>query len=657
LDRPEYRVYTLKQHRGTGGAIDYDASLNAEQRAAVLALDGPVLAIAGAGTGKTRTLIYRVARILELGTPPDRVVLLTFTRRAAQEMIGRVSQLLGKGCEGLVAGTFHAFAMRMLKRYPPEGYANEFTILDRGDTEETIQIVRGQRVIAAGERRFPRRGTLAEIFSKAVNLDHSIERVVHDEYEQFASHVDEIQKIAAGYAAFKRKHSLMDYDDLLVFMAERLREPTQAQKDLRAFFRNILVDEYQDTNKLQAEITDLLAAEHRNIMAVGDDAQSIYAFRGADYRNILEFPKRYPDARVITLEQNYRSTQEILDVTNAVIAAASVGFPKRLFSRRPSGDRPAVVMTQSDADQASFVAQRILELREEGVRLNDIAVLFRSSFHSYELELELGRRDVPFVKYGGFRFLEAAHVKDVLAHLRVLANPDDALAWNRLLCLLPGVGTKRAEELLAGARRAGDPFRLSSLGSRGATAGALRRLDDLYGELRKLEAPPAALLARVVSYYEPLLEQRFDDHPRRRTDLEHLQVIAEGYGSLPSLLADMSLDPPDRAVGGQLSAGFDDDERLVLSTIHSAKGMEWRVVFLISALDGYFPSLWSTAHTEEIEEERRLLYVATTRAKDLLYVTYPVGLFHPSAGRILTRPSRFLDDVPSNLLDRWAVRR
>jgi DNA helicase-2/ATP-dependent DNA helicase PcrA len=657
VEKPPYRVYTLKPQGERSGTIDYDACLNAEQREAVFALEGPVLAIAGAGTGKTRTLIYRVARILELGTPPDRVVLLTFTRRAAQEMIGRVSQLLGKGCEGIAAGTFHAFAMRTLRRYPPDGYPNEFTILDRSDTEETIQLVRGERGIAPGEKRFPKRGTLAEIFSKVVNLNRSIERIVQDEYPQFAPHTEEILAIASRYAVFKQRHGLMDYDDLLVFMASRLREPTKAQADLRAWFRYVLVDEYQDTNQLQAEITDLLAADHRNLMAVGDDSQSIYAFRGADYRNILEFPVRYPDARVIKLEQNYRSTQDILNVTNAVIRVAKVGFPKHLVSQRQPGERPAVVMTQSDPDQASFLAQRVLELREEGFRLDEMAVLFRSAFHSYELELELGRRDIPYVKYGGFRFLEAAHIKDVLAHLRVLANPEDALSWNRVLCLLPGVGPRRAIEIRERARGGGNPYRLASPGARGATAAAMGRLQGLFTDLAIPTLSPSSSLARVVSYYEPLLEQRFDDHPRRRTDLEHLQVLAEGYTSLATLLADMSLEPPDRSVKGQLSTGFDEEERLVLSTIHSAKGMEWRAVFIISALEGYFPSLWSTEHTDELEEERRLFYVATTRAKDLLYVTYPVGLFHPSSGRYLTKPSRFLDDVPAPLLDRWAVSR
>ena len=651
----DYRVYQLKRQPLERSGIHYEKSLNPEQLDAVTTESGPLLVVAGAGTGKTRTLTFRAARLIDRGLPPERIVLLTFTRRAAEEMIGRVERLLGVSCEGLVGGTYHGFASRMLRRFPPEGYPNRFTILDRGDSQDTIQLVRGERGIRRGERRFPKKATLADMFSKAINRNLALERIILDEYEQFAGHAETIAEIAAGYAAFKRKHALMDYDDLLVFLAEKLREDTFARREMRATFQHVLVDEYQDTNPLQAEITDSLAAEHRNVMAVGDDAQSIYSFRGADYRNILAFPDRYPDAKVVKLEHNYRSTQPILDVANEVIARASTGFGKQLYTDRKEGDRPAVVMAHGESDQAAFISQRVIELREEGIPLHDMAVLFRSSFQSYELELELGRRDIPFVKYGGFKFLEAAHVKDLLAHVRVLTNPQDAVSWNRLMCLIPGIGPRKAAGLIDRAADAGDPYRFADFAGQGKLRSSLRALDELFEAARRGEPRPADLVAMALAYYEPLLKIRFDDHPRRLRDLEHVQVLAEGYSSLDTMVQDMSLDPPDRAVDNKLVSALDEGERLVLSTVHSAKGMEWRVVFVLGALDGYFPTLWSTREVDAIEEERRLMYVALTRAKDALHITYPIGAYHPSAGRVLNRPSRFIEELPQSLLERWAV--
>ncbi len=652
---PTYRTYKLTRPTRARGRLDYESHLNASQCEAAMALEGPVLVIAGAGTGKTRTLTYRVARLLETGTAADRIVLLTFTRRAAQEMIGRVGRLLGGDCHDIVGGTYHGFASRMLRRHPPEGFTNRFSILDRSDAEDTIQLVRGERGLGPRERRFPKRRTLAEMFSKSVNLGRRLDELIADEYEQFAGYTEIILEIQRAYDAFKARHALMDYDDLLIFLAHQLREDSRAHRDMCSWFRYVMVDEYQDTNRLQAEITDLLVEEHGNLMVVGDDSQSIYAFRGADYRNIVAFPDRYEDARVIKLERNYRSTQEILDVTNAIIAAAEVGFPKRLYTERTGGDLPRVVMTRSGEDEAAFVAQRVLELREEGVPLTDIAVLFRSSFHSYELELELGRRDVPFVKYGGFRFLEAAHVKDVLAHVRVVANPDDAVSWNRLLCLLPGVGPKRAADIQRIVAERGNRFDFKELPYRGGARRALDGLTDLFTAMRASDILPVDMIGLVLAYYEPYLRDRFDDHPRRLTDLEHFQVLTEGYGSLDTMLSDMSLDPPDRSVDNQLASPLDEGEKLTLSTIHSAKGMEWKAVFLVGAVDGQFPSLWSAREVDTLEEERRLMYVATTRAKDELYVVYPVGIFHASSGQVLTQPTRFLADVPDHAVERWAV--
>ncbi len=650
-----YRVYKLKRVGGKPKGIHYDRALNDDQREAVFTLEGPLLVIAGAGTGKTRTLTYRVARLLETGLPPDEIVLLTFTRRAAQEMVGRVEKLLGVDCQGIVGGTYHAFAVRMLTRFPPEGYPNRFSILDRGDAEDTIQLVRGQRGLGRGERRFPRKRTLMDVFSKAVNRSTSIKQILEDEYEHFMPHLDAVMEIEKEYNAFKRRHALMDYDDLLVYLLEALREEGRACKEMRARFKYLLVDEYQDTNQLQAEITDRLVAEHRNLMVVGDDSQSIYAFRGADYRNIVEFPTRYEDATVVKLERNYRSTQPVLDVTNAIIAKASIGFEKRLYTERRGGEKPAIVMTDGEADQAAFIAQRIIEHREEGISLNRMAVLFRSSFQSYELEIELARRDIPYVKYGGFRFLEAAHIKDVMAHLRVLANPRDAISWNRLLCLVEGVGPKRAADVVAASATQSDPFAFSKAEIGSPLQRRLTALEELFGRLRTGKKPPAAMVDEIIRYYEPILKDRYDDQQRRGRDLEHFQVLSEGYDGLERLLSDMSLDPPSRAVENRLATPLDEGERLVLSTIHSAKGMEWKVVIVLGALDGFFPSFWSARDPEALEEERRLMYVATTRTRDQLYITYPVGIYHPSSGRVLSKPSRFIEDVPGKLVERWAV--
>ncbi len=650
-----YRVYKLRRPPGEVRRIDYDRALNESQREAVFTIEGPLLVIAGAGTGKTRTLTYRVARLLETGVPADQITLLTFTRRAAQEMLGRVEALLGVDCQGTVGGTYHAFAVRMLTRYPPEGYPNRFTVLDRGDAEDTIQLVRGQRGLVKGERRFPRKQTLADILSKAVNRGASIQRILEEEYDHFLPHLEAIHEIERNYHDFKRRHALMDYDDLLVFLLQQLRQDGRAAREMRAHFRFVLVDEYQDTNRLQAEITDLLAAEHRNLMVVGDDSQSIYAFRGANYRNILEFPERYPDSRVVKLERNYRSTQPILDLTNAVIAAATIGFPKRLYTERRGGEKPAIVMTRGEADQAAFIAQRVIEHREEGIPLSKMAVLFRSSFQSYELEIELARRDIPYVKYGGFRFLEAAHIKDVLAHLRVLANPRDAISWNRLLCLVSGVGPRRAAEVVAACAAQSSPFAFSAASIGKPLQRRLQPLEDLFKRLKAGRIPPAQMVAEVTTYYEPILKDRYDDLQRRARDLEHFQVLCEGYRSLSTMLSDMSLDPPNRSVENRLATPLDEGERLILSTIHSAKGMEWKIVIVLGALDGYFPSLWSARDPEALEEERRLMYVATTRTRDRLYITYPVGVYHPSSERVLSKPSRFLDDVPERLVERWAV--
>jgi len=630
--------------------IDYARVLNPQQYAAVVALQGPVLVVAGAGSGKTRTLVYRVARLVESGVDPARVLLLTFTRKSAGEMLRRASHLLDGRCDKVAGGTFHSFANLVLRRHGELiGVARSATILDRGDAEDVIDIVRAQLGLDKAEKRFPRKQTIASILSMAVNKAVDLPSLIEEEYVHLLDHVDSLESLRRAYGEYKQRQKLLDYDDLLVKLRDLLAQSDAARQRLGQQYRYIMVDEYQDTNRLQAEIVRLLASEHDNVMAVGDDAQSIYAFRGASFRNIMDFPRLFPGTRVIALEENYRSTQAILDATNAIIEKARERYTKRLFTRRGGGDAPLLVATHSEQQQSQFVCQRILELREEGVPLHEIAVLFRSSFHSFDLELELARRDIPFVKRGGFKFVESAHVKDVLAHLRVLANPLDAVSWFRVLRLIDGVGPKTAVELTRDLGTAADPASLLEQARRGnrtemaALAGLLRRTAEIRS--------PAEQVQAVTAYYDALLKRTYpDDFPKRQRDLEQFAAIAARFASLENLLADMALEPPGDAIGDGLASDADDEGLLTLSTIHSAKGLEWHSVFLLWALEGRFPSFYNLGKEDEMEEERRLFYVATTRAKEKLYLSYPLNVFDRATGMVLGKPSRFVEDIPEEIL-------
>ena len=636
--------------------IPYADELNPQQLEAVTTIDGPILVVAGAGSGKTRTLVYRVARLVEGGVPPGQILLLTFTRKAAEEMLRRAGGLVGGSCAQVAGGTFHSFAHHTLRRHGAAiGLASTFSILDRGDSEDVIGLVRGELGLDRKERRFPRKQTLGELFSMAVNKGTTVADLVAASYPHLVEDLDDVLTVYARYTEFKEAKQLLDYDDLLVRLRNGLAEHAELAARLGRQFRYLMVDEYQDTNALQSDIVRLLAAPHRNVMVVGDDAQSIYAFRGADFRNILDFPRLFPGARVITLDQNYRSTPSILDLANEVINRAPEKYTKNLFSRRPTGERPGLVQALTESEQSRFVAQRILELREEGVALEEIAVLFRSSFHSFDLEIELGRRDIPFVKRGGFRFIETAHVKDVLAHLRVVANPADTVSWNRILLLLEGVGPKKSGEILA-ALGGPEPWRrLREVRVREQTAGDLARLAGLLAEVAA-SASPGEQVSRVLAYYQPVLRRVYrDDYPKRERDLEHFATIAERYRATAALLADMALEPPTDSVGGVLAAEGGDEGMVTLSTIHSAKGLEWRAVFVLWAADGRFPSMYNVGDDADLEEERRLMYVAITRAKDQLYLTYPIEIYDRGVGVILGKPSRFVADLEESLLEPIAL--
>ena len=645
--------------------IKYSELLNPSQLVAVTHRDGPILVIAGAGSGKTRTLIYRVARLIESGVPPGAILLLTFTRRASQEMLRRVEHLVGDRTRAVAGGTFHSFANLTLRQFGSSiGLKPNFTILDRSDMEDVVNLLRTRMGLGSRDRRFPKKGAITEVISMARNKRRELGEEIEFDFPHLAEHSDDLVRLAGAYDAYKRERGLLDYDDLLYRLAELLEQHDNVRRRLSDTYRYIMIDEYQDTNLIQAELVRLLAATHRNVMAVGDDAQSIYSFRGANFRNIMDFPEIFPGARVVKLEQNYRSLQGILDVANEVILRAADQYTKVLTAERRGEFRPLLVRAQDEHMQSRFVAERILELREQGVELGEIAVLFRSGFHSFDLELELQRRNIPFIKRGGFKFIETAHIKDVLAHLRVVVNPADAVSWLRALMLVPGIGHRRAERLIEdivaapvpeqaltrAAESIGPATRAGGVPGYGGTAAAAARLAALLAELRRdTEARPADQLARTLEYYLPLMRESYpDDYPKRERDLEHFQTITERYRSLESMLAEVALEPPNDSLGDVLAIE-PEEGYLTLSTIHSAKGLEWRVVFLIWAADGRFPGPQSVG-VEELEEERRLMYVASTRARDELYISYPIHMFDRALGYTMGRVSRFLEDVSSEVL-------
>lgn len=646
-----YVLRPQQQRREPQFRIDYPELLNPAQLEAVTTTEGPVLVIAGAGSGKTRTLVFRVARLVEMGIDPRSILLLTFTRKASAEMLRRASSLLDGRCDDVAGGTFHSFANIVLRRHAKAlGVDSGFTILDRGDNEDVINLVRARLGFDKKEKRFPRKQTIAAMFSMAANKSLSLAELLETSYGHLADHADDLQALRVAYEDYKIERQLLDYDDLLLTL-HRLLETQEAVRDqLSRQYRYIMVDEYQDTNPLQAAIVRLLASQHDNVMAVGDDAQSIYAFRGASFRNIMDFPELFPGTQIVTLEENYRSTQPILDVTNQIIARARERYSKSLFTRKGSGESPLLIAAESENFQSRFVCQRILELREEGVPLPEMAVLFRSSFHAFDLELELTRHDIPFVKRGGFKFIETAHVKDALAHLRIVANPRDAVSWHRVLLILEGVGPRRAQSLTAALTASPDPVDvLEGEGGRSYST-ALRALAGLVRNVRAADRHPEEQLNQVLQYYDPHLKRiHRDDYPKRAKDLDHMVSIAARYRSLDTLLADMALEPPSDSVGDVLAV--DEPEGLLtLSTIHSAKGLEWHSVFIIWAVDGRFPSMQSMHDDEELEEERRLLYVAATRAKQNLYISYPINMYDRAAGMVLSKPSRFLDDIAPEIL-------
>jgi DNA helicase II / ATP-dependent DNA helicase PcrA len=681
--------------------IEYTRELNEQQYAAVTAPPGPSLVIAGAGSGKTRTLIYRVAYLLEQGIPAERILLLTFTNKAAKEMMRRVADLLGQELASLWGGTFHSIGNRILRQHASLlGYQRDFTIMDREDAKHLISTCVAESDVDVKATRFPKAEVLGDIFSLAVNTHKTVPELLRQQYGYFEHLAPQVADIQQRYAARKRATNAMDFDDLLVLWLRLVQEHDEVREQYQRRFQFILVDEYQDTNKLQSDLIDLLAARHQNVMVVGDDAQSIYAWRGANYQNILKFPERYPATKIYKIETNYRSTPEILNVANAAITANVEQFAKQLAPARKAGPKPVTVVCNDASEQAAFVAQRVLELRDEGADLNKMAVLYRSHFHALELQLELTKRNIPFSITSGIRFFEQAHIKDVTAYLKLVTNPRDELAFKRLVQLLPGIGAKGADKLWK-AFESGSPkesrspkAELNEVQSpatpdqpsvtQHATLTAhlspapllANRLQACAGAVsRKAAVPWAQFVATVAQMeekevrdnaskmiglvieagYEDYLEENYANYRSRLEELEQLAVFARQFPSVEEFLTQLALLTNLEAEDEQPART--DDERLRLSTIHQAKGLEFDVVFVIMLCDGLFPSDRSLETDEGEEEERRLLYVAITRARNELYLSYPlVRAGFGGSGDMLQQPSRFLEEIPKGLVEEWNLR-
>jgi DNA helicase II / ATP-dependent DNA helicase PcrA len=658
----EYKKYIIKSagsslERTQKFKIDYKNCLNKEQYEAVTYIDGPALVIAGAGTGKTRTIIYRVAYLIENSIEPSDILLLTFTRKASREMLRRAASLLDDGrCEKVSGGTFHSFASGVLRRYANLiKYDNSFTILDGSDSEDVISLLRGQVKLDAEKKRFPQKGTLRDIFSKCINTVQKVEDILAKEYPFYLEQFEKINELFLSYNLYKRRYNMMDYDDLLLNLLLLLKENRKVKDTIQSKYKYIMIDEYQDTNKLQAEIIRFIGDKRNNVFAVGDDSQSIYSFRGANFKNIMDFPNLFKNAKIIKLEQNYRSTQQILTVTNEIIENAAEKYSKNLFTDRTSNEKPWIVVAESEEFQSKFIAQKILELREEGIELKEIAVLFRSSFHSFDLEIELSKSNIPFVKFGGFRFIETAHVKDIIAYLRVINNPKDVVSWNRILLLIEGIGPRTAEKIIFDIEN--NKLRIDvvstfdkygKLGSK--VLNLLLMLNNIFNP--KMDIP--SKIQNILTYYEPLFKAKYDDFSKRRKDIEIFQTIAERYKKIDDMLLDLALEPPTESVT-EIDPENKEDEFVTLSTIHSAKGLEWKVVFVISALDGRFPSGRTIENIDDLEEERRLMYVACTRAKDMLFITYPTNIYDRESGIILMKPSRFISDITKDSIEYFSV--
>lgn len=638
--------------------INYEAELNESQLKAVLHKNGAAVVIAGAGTGKTRTLIYRVARLIEDGVPPNQILLLTFTKKASSEMMRRASTILDNRVSRINGGTFHSFAMNILKQYPNEiGFQHNFNVIDSKDAEDVVNYIRNNYLskYTSQRKRFPNKSVLLDIFSKSINKSIKIEQIINDNYQNYDDYLDEIIEIYYKFQCYKQKSNLMDYDDLLLNLRKLLIENEDIRDKIQDNFQYLMIDEYQDTNKLQHQIVQNLTNKNENVMVVGDEAQSIYSFRGSDFQNIIFFPANYSDCITYKIEENYRSNNQILNLSNFIINESKFNYSKNLHSSIDSDLLPKIIATYDEKQQSLIIVQQILEYLEEGIKLKDICVLFRSAFHSFDLEIELNKSLIPYKKFGGFKFMETSHIKDIISYIRVIYNPNDLISWQRILLLIDGVGNvtvSKFNELILSGKLNFQNYK-EVLSNEFKNKKIINLFDNITKyDLEKLKV--VNLINNLIDYYKPLFEKKYDEKEKRWKDVESFKNISENYKNISTFITDMALDPPSESIS-DINKISDENEFLCLSTIHSAKGLEWKVVFIIWAVEGKFPSLKSVENEDRIEEERRLFYVAATRAKDDLYILYPQNYIDIESGYVLSRTCRFLDKVDNNLADFYVL--
>jgi DNA helicase II / ATP-dependent DNA helicase PcrA len=626
--------------------VNYLKALNPAQLAAVLITEKPVLVIAGAGSGKTRVIVHRVSYLIEKGIDAQSILLLTFTRKASREMLDRVESLLqDKRVGNITGGTFHSFASFILRKYSNMlNLPANFTIIDASDSEDIIDLIRSELKFNTRDKKFPRKERINDIISYSRNRNTTISAIVHEQYTGLIDYIPDIELIFNGYSRYKVLSKILDFDDLMEILRNGLRDNQRFRESLQKQYQYVMVDEFQDTNIVQKEIVDFISEKHRRIMVVGDDSQSIYAFRGANYENILRFPETYPSCVVIKIEENYRSNQKILDFTNSIIDHAKIGYKKRLFTKNLRQSAPVIRRVYDQQEEAVFIVDRILELTEQNVPLKEIAVLNRADWHNRYIQVELSKRGIPYVVVGGFRFNERMHIKDIISYLRITYNPSDAVAWHRVLKYIGGIGQITAGSIISDFHNSNDPFSFD-----------LFRQRKFYDELAvlgrmlaKASQPEYSLQQKVgiiIEYYAPILKERADDYYIRMQDISVLTDLSAKYKDLDKFLSDFALDPPSKRVADQTKPLIDEGEedgKITISTVHSAKGLEWYAVFIPHALEGMFPSN-RAANIEEMEEERRLFYVACSRAKEELYITFPRNIYSYDA--VFHLPSRFLVEI------------
>jgi DNA helicase-2/ATP-dependent DNA helicase PcrA len=626
--------------------VNYLSALNPAQLAAVLITEKPVLVIAGAGSGKTRVIVHRVSYLIEKGIDTQSILLLTFTRKASREMLERVETLLqDKRVGNVTGGTFHSFAAFILRKYsnmlnlPPN-----FTIIDASDSEDIIDLIRSELKFNTKDKKFPRKERINDIISYSRNKNTTVGSIIHEQYTGLIDYIPDIELIYSGYSRYKALSKILDFDDLMEILRDSLRDNLRFRENLQKQYQYVMVDEFQDTNIVQKEIVDYIAEKHRRIMVVGDDSQSIYAFRGANYENILRFPETYPECVVVKIEENYRSNQKILDFTNSIIDNARIGYKKKLFTKNFRQTIPVIRRVYDQQEEAVFIVDRIMELSEQNVPLNEIAVLNRADWHNRYIQVEMSKRGIPYVVVGGFRFNERMHIKDIISYLRITYNPSDAVAWHRVLKYIGGVGQVTAGSIISDFHNSSDPFSFEAFKQR-------KFYDELMmlGKMLSLASQPEHTLNQkveiIIGYYAPILRERADDYYIRMQDIAVLVDLSKKYRDLDKFLSDFALDPPSKRVADQSKPLIDEGEedgKVTVSTVHSAKGLEWYAVFIPHALEGMFPSNRAT-NIEEMEEERRLFYVACSRAKEELYITFPRSIYSYDA--VFHLPSRFLVEI------------